>query len=203
MVYQSSNARAMSKSIQTTRGQTDANPNESHKHRNGASYNNSNSTASTVNTAHNNNQLASHRPQTRHSSATHHQHDDNGIKSATAYRQQQTRRESFTAIPNQHKSSAQQRSHSVTALSHGGHAHSNANRQITHSKDTANGECGRQPVSNESGLYRNNHSFTMNTNSMSLVDIYANDLAEVMDMKHQFECFFGSSAVFFSLARLV
>lgn len=189
MVYQSSNARAMSKSIQTTRGQSDANPSDSHKHRNGASYNNSNATAATTNAALNNNQVASHRPQARHSSATH-QHDDSGLKAAAPYRQQQARRESFAAVPTPPKSSAQ-RSHSVTALSHG-HAH--ANRQITHSNDTVNGECGRQPPSSEAGLYRNNHSFTMDTNSASLVDIYANDLAEVMDMNHQFQCVLGNSA---------
>lgn len=203
MVYQSSNARAMSKSIQTTRGQTDANLNESHKHRNGASYNNSTSTGTSTTsntTAHGNNQsVILHRPQTRHSQ----QHDENSIKTAIAYRQQQTRRESFTAMPNQQKStSAQQRSHSVTALSHTSHAH----RQIAHSNETVNmngdgsggGGGGRQQMSNEAGLYRNNHSFTMNTNSMSLVDIYANDLAEVMDIKLYlfFVLFYGDEFIF-------
>lgn len=176
MVYQSSNIRAMSKSIQNTRGQSDTNLNELNKHRNGASN-------TTSNNNNNNNQHASHRPPTRHSSMTH-QHDDNDIKNAISYRQQhQARRESFTAVQNQQKLPAQ-RSHSVTALSH---SHSNTNRQITPSnmherKEAANAECGRQS-SNEMGLYRNNLSFTMSTNSTSLVDIYANDSAEVMNMK--------------------
>lgn len=149
MVYQSSNAKAMSKSFQTTRNKSEDLP---------------------IQQDSNKNRIESSRQQTRYSSMT---HDDMSVKNQPYYHQHQFGRDSSSGMQ-------KQRSHSVMET-----PHSTSNSQYMHSNIDRNerklfnmNDNGRS--NGENGFYRNNCSFSTSSSEMSLSDIYANDLAEVI-----------------------
>lgn len=150
MVYQSSNAKAMSKSFQTTRNKSEDLPIQQDSNKNRIE--------------------SSSRQQTRYSAMT---HDDMLVKNQLYHRQQQFGRDSSTAMQ-------KQRSHSVMEA-----PHLTSNSQYMHSNIDRNerkqfnaNDNGRS--NGENGFYRNNCSFSTSSSELSLSDIYANDLAEVI-----------------------